>query len=95
MSDALCIHDGDGHVGIACVPGPFQYQPAVHRPWAREWEPIGKPVDTIAAAFHALGDVLDASRHRSYPRYNRAGIWAVEQGETYYDPEQVYEVSFR
>jgi hypothetical protein len=92
--DCLHIHDAEGHdTGFVCVPGPYRYQAGVHTRGARKWETVGDEADTIAEAFSAVGKALEADRrHR---RYNRAGIWAVEQGESYYDPVQFYEVTVR
>ena len=95
MSENLHIHDSeDRHVGDICMTGPCDYQVAVHRTGARKWEAVGERVHTITEAFADIGAFLDNNR-RSFPKYNRAGIWAVERGETYYAPEQVYEVAVR
>ena len=94
MSEALHIHDEEGHdIGFVCVPGLFKYQACLHRFGSREWEPIGKPT-TLANAFRLMGAAIQEKR-RAYPRYNRAGIWAVEQGESYYEPQMAYEVIVR
>jgi len=93
-TECIHIHDDRGHdVGFICRPGPSKYQPAVHRTGSRKWEPIGKPLPTISGAFRVLGKVLDENRRKNCPRYNRAGIWAVEPFPSYYEPHQVYEVT--
>ena len=91
----LHLHDAnDQHVGSICVPGPCDYQVAVHRYGARKWDAIGGLMPSIADAFQLLGTTL-AENRRAYDRYNRAGIWAVERGESYYEPRMVYEVTVR
>ena len=93
VSECLHIHDEDGHdVGYVCRPGPMKYQAALHERGARKWEPIGKPT-TIDGAFRRIGEALRDDKKRSWRKYNRAGIWAVERGYSYYDPLQVYEVT--
>lgn len=93
MSECLHIHDEAGHdVGYVCRSGPFKYQAAVHQAWSREWEPIGNATNTIAGAFRVLGKSLEENRQKQWPRYNRAGIWAIERGISYYEPHQIYEV---
>ncbi len=95
MSECLHLHDAeDRHVGNVCIGGPYKYQPMVHHHGKHKWQMIGKPVERISDAFHMLGDALEENRRSSW-RYNRAGILAIEQGESYYEPEMVYEVTVR
>lgn len=94
--DGVCTNCGLARDAVViCGPDELKYQPAVHVFGARKWEPIGEQLQTVAEAFKVLGETLDANRRVNFPRYNRAGIWAVEQGESYYDPHQVYEVVVR
>lgn len=95
MSESICIHEGDKHVGNICVPGRFEYQVATHARGARHWKPVGKRRRTVAAAFRDVGRILEDERGRSWRSINRVGIWACETGMSYYDPHQVYEVTVR
>jgi len=94
MTEMVHLHDGDGkHVGNICVPSRFFYRVVVHEFGAKNWIPLDGKHRTIAGAFHHLGEVLEAQRN--WRRYNRAGIWACEYGQSYYEPHQVYEVTVR
>lgn len=94
MTDMIHIHSEGKQVGNVCVPGPFTYQAAVHQFGAREWVPVGERGSSIAEAFQALGVALEENRGKAYPRWNRGGIWAIEE-DSYYDPHKVYEVTVR
>lgn len=91
-----CFHlhdENDQHTGSVCAPGAVDYLPRLHRRGSQKWEPIGKPVATIAEAFIVLGAELERVRPRH--DHNRADILAVERELSYYDPRQVYEVTVR
>lgn len=96
--DGACVHCGQPALGVVilCGPGPLKYHVAAHQKGKRgDWEPVGDWAKTIEEAFTILGRWLQENLRRSWPEYNRAGIWVAETGESYYAAHQVYEVTFR